>query len=44
MDNSKNTTAIPQSQQSLAAMLENITPDMLHGESETGDTVGKEEW
>lgn len=35
---------ISKSGESLDALLSSITPDMLHGETDTGDAVGNEIW
>jgi antitoxin MazE len=35
---------ISKPKESLDEMLRSITPDMLHGESDTGDAVGDEAW
>ena len=35
---------VPQTEVSLAQLLERISADNLHGEVETGDTVGQEIW
>lgn len=40
----KGAIVISKPKESLSALLKTLTPDMLHGETGTGDAVGKEVW
>ncbi len=44
MDVRKNSIVLSNPEYSLTALLEQVTPAMVHGESDTGDAVGKEVW